>query len=435
MTRNKLKILGIFFLTFVLVLIIGFFILNDKYNKMVQKRTVETETQTIDDLDEEIADEIKKKAKELEGSINILLLGTDDGGYRTDSTILIHYDTYSKSSSMFSIPRDYMVKLSKSAQEKLAYYSPIVKFTEIFAYAKMAKMESPSSYITQIIEEMLGIKINHFILIDLTAFREAVDSVGGIDIYVPQRMRWSDPLQNLNIDLKPGFQHLDGEMAEGLVRFRQGYDGNDYGDFGRMQMQQYFLKAYIKKLFSVESFKNINSIISSLVRLVKTDASLTDSIVILNTVKSADFEKVNSHTLPGSGGMVDGKYYIIPPGGGKLKRYFLETVINDTSPAEKNSKKYQIEVYSSSWDTEVSMKITDKLKEDGYNASFVGVSSSERTINTKIIVPDSEIGFDLKKYFDLSEIISELKPLNENEEKEEKEKVIKIIVGEAQQID
>ena len=44
---------------------------------------------------------------------------------------------------------------------------------------------------------------------------------------VPQRMYYSDPTQDLYIDLQPGLQTLNGEQAMGLVRFRKGYATQD----------------------------------------------------------------------------------------------------------------------------------------------------------------------------------------------------------------
>lgn len=424
---NKKKILKlalIFIVTLSVVLGLGYMYLNEKYQKMYEKRVKTQHDITITDKTK--TDKEKKETEKLmEGSVNVLILGTDDGGYRTDVAMLIHYDTYSKSTSLFSVPRDYMITLSEKAQEQLNYYAPFIKFTEIMAYCKLGEMESPSSYVAQVVEELLDIKIDHFVLVNLDAFRTAVDSIGGVEVYVPQRMRWNDPIQNLNIDLEPGVQVLNGEQAEGLVRFRQGYDRNDYGDYGRMEMQQYFLTAYVKKLLKIENVTKIDELLHQLSEMLTTDASLADALVLLNTARDADFTRVNAHTLPGYDNMIDGKYFYSPPSDLELKRYFLETIISDTSVLDKSSKDIKLEVYSGQYDTTATEKIIEKLQQDGYNTEFMGVDPGPRTLKTKIIVPKLNLGNDLKKYFSISEIVVE-------PDESEEIKSIKIIVGEVQ---
>lgn len=439
--KNKklLKLVLIFVITLSLVLGIGYAYLNSKYSKMYQKRTKEEHDITITDDTKKDDDKLKEDSeKTLEGSINILLLGTDESGARTDTAILVHYDTYSKSTSLFSIPRDYMITLSDKAQEQLNYYAPFIKFTEIMAYLTMAEHESPSSYIAQVVEELLGVKIDHFVLVDLSAFRAAVDSIGGVEAYVPQRMRWNDPIQGLYIDLEPGVQLLNGEQAEGLVRFRQGYDGNSYGDYGRMEVQQYFLTAYVKKLLRVENLAKIDQIIEPLSKLLTTDASLADALLLVNTAKDADFNRINSHTLVGYENMVEGKFFFSPPPPDELKRYFLETIVSDTSLQISDSKSYKIEVYSAQYDTSAAEKSVAALTKDGYQVEFMGVDPGPRSLKSIIKVPEAGLGSDLKKYLDISEVVVDSSLLKDEDSDDDgktdtdKKKKIVIIVGEVQ---
>ena len=79
-------------------------------------------------------------------------------------------------------------------------------------------------------------------LVNLEAFRETVDLVGGVEFDVPQDMYYQDPTQNLHIDLKAGKQLLDGEKAMELVRFRKGYASQD---IQRTKVQQEFLNDMI----------------------------------------------------------------------------------------------------------------------------------------------------------------------------------------------
>lgn len=420
--RGLMKFLLVFLVTLLIVLGAGYAYLDHKFKQGLYQERSKQDYQITDQQKEEDYDALYGKSDE---AINILILGTDDGGYRSDVTMLVHYDPHSKTTSLFSIPRDYRVSLSLQAQQTLNYYAPFIKFTEIFSYCKIAEMESPASYVTQVVEEMLGVKINHFVLVDLSSFREAVDSVGGVEVYIPQAMYWSDPYQDLYINLEPGLQLVDGKKAEQLVRFRQNSDGTGYGDFGRMQMQQYFLTAYAKKLLSLQSIPKIKKIVTPLAEMLTTDASLADALWILNTAKDADFNRVNAHTLPGYDEYINDIYFFSPRADVDIRDYFRKTVMDDAEGFDQNSKEYKIEVYTSTFEQEQkALNLKDKLLQDGYQAEYKGLDQRERILKSLILVPDEKSGGDLKKYLDISEIVIDPYPSDE--------KTISIVIGEVQ---
>jgi LCP family protein required for cell wall assembly len=72
------------------------------------------------------------------------------------------------------------------------------------------------------------------------AFRETIDALGGVEFDVPQNMNYDDPQQGLSIHLKKGYQLLDGDKAEQLVRFRN----YPMGDIDRTKVQFDFLYSF-----------------------------------------------------------------------------------------------------------------------------------------------------------------------------------------------
>ena len=80
-----------------------------------------------------------------------------------------------------------------------------------------------------------------------------LDILGGVELYVPQRMYYSDPEQGLYIDLQEGWQTLDGKNAENFVRFRSGYVQQD---LGRINAQKIFLTALFEKVKASISISN-----------------------------------------------------------------------------------------------------------------------------------------------------------------------------------
>ena len=82
---------------------------------------------------------------------------------------------------------------------------------------------------------MLGFEVDGYVEVNLEAFVEIIDLMGGVTFDVPQRMYYSDPSQNLYIDLYPGEQTLTGDQAIGVVRYRSGYAA---GDIRRTEVQR-----------------------------------------------------------------------------------------------------------------------------------------------------------------------------------------------------
>ena len=92
--------------------------------------------------------------------------------------------------------------------------------------------------------EIIGFQPDGYVLVDLSAFEQLVDTMGGVTFNVPVDMHYSDPSQNLTIDLSAGEQHLNGEQAMQVVRFRSGYAN---ADIGRTEVQRAVLKAAMKQ--------------------------------------------------------------------------------------------------------------------------------------------------------------------------------------------
>ncbi|MCL2355484.1 MAG: LCP family protein, partial [Oscillospiraceae bacterium] len=63
-------------------------------------------------------------------------------------------------------------------------------------------------------EDILGIKIPYYVIVEMDAFIKLVDEIGGVWFYVPMDMKYDDYTQDLHIDLKQGYQLLDGDQAE-----------------------------------------------------------------------------------------------------------------------------------------------------------------------------------------------------------------------------
>lgn len=227
---------------------------------------------------------------------NVMLLAVDAEGYRTDVIILAQYNFETQKVNMLQIPRDTMIETDRWDK----------KINAAYAYDK-------EEGLFDAVKKLLGVKVDKYILVNIDGFRDIIDEIGGVEMYVPINMYYDDPYQNLHIDLKKGHQVLYGKQAEMFVRFRKNNDGTGYpnGDIGRIEAQQEFIKAAIDKMFSIKNVLKIPKMAAIIIRNVKTNFGVTDLSNYIEIAFKMDKDNINIMKMPGKDGYVDGRSYII----------------------------------------------------------------------------------------------------------------------------
>lgn len=211
----------------------------------------------------------------------ILLSGIDNDAGGSDTNILMRFDAVNKTIDLVSLPRDTLMRNG----HKLNY-----------SYAK-----GGTQMLRDEIAALLGIPVDFSVSVDLKGFIELVDQIGGVDFDVPINMDYDDPYQDLHIHFQKGMQHLDGQQAMEVVRFRHNNDGTGYGteDIGRIGTQQAFLKAVAQKLLKAE---NVPAMAEVFLKYVKTDLTLGNLVWLGNeALNMGGMDAVSFHTLPGDG--------------------------------------------------------------------------------------------------------------------------------------
>ena len=240
--------------------------------------------------------------------INVAVLGTDEDGFRSDVNMVVSFNTNTKELHMISVPRDTRVRLTDDMiryLEKEGEYVPNrngvygqCKLTEVHAYAGEGNR---CTFSVAMLENLLDIDIDYYVKFDLTAFKKVVDAVGGVDFYVPMNMYWDmtdtgGPL----INLREGMQHLDGDKAEQLVRFRDGYAQKD---LKRIEVQQEFITALIEKVCSSQTLMSkLDDLVEVVLDCTESDITITEALKYVKYVKDLDPAKITSDTVPGEGG-------------------------------------------------------------------------------------------------------------------------------------
>lgn len=233
------------------------------------------------------------------GGKNILLIGRDNVYGAYDSITVLNIDDKNKVMKLISFPRDTYVDYNDNILNQLKeadlekYNDPsIQKMNAVHAIGiaikykyetgKFGKVTNMNIW-ADLLEEVFDIVIDDYIIIQTSGFREIVDFFGGVEIDVPMYMHYEDPLQNLYIHLEPGLQRLNGEQAEGFVRFRQGYtQEGKYHSIPVTTRQKHtnmFLKAFFEQHVNLSNLGRIDEFMDVVVKNVKTSVNSTSEIL------------------------------------------------------------------------------------------------------------------------------------------------------------
>ena len=262
----------------------------------------------------------------------VMLMGVDeregDVG-RSDTLMIATLDPKKKKAAILSIPRDTRVKIQGHGFDKI---------NAAYAYGGHRLTQST-------VEDLLGVEIEHYVLINVNAFTKIIDAIGGVDINVEKRMYYEDPWDDnggLVIDLYPGQQHMDGNTAITYVRYR-----DEEGDIGRIARQQKFMQAVMDKLTSPAIIPRIPAIISEVVDCIDTDLSVKQMIEFMSALKDAQSRGLQTEMLPGKPMYIGGISYWLPDLS-KLRTTIANTLDVEISSSLRSATEREMLEYESS---------------------------------------------------------------------------------------
>ena len=242
-----------------------------------------------------------KKLENLE-PFTVLIMGVseDISVKLTDTIMVASYNPKTQKATLLSIPRDTFVGTNKS---KATSYD---KINALYQTKTKEKDTSPEKTLDAV-NKITGLNITYYIVVSNNALVQLVDAIGGVEFDVPIDMNYDDSSQDLYIHLDKGYQKLNGEQAEWLVRFRHNNNGTSYpssygdNDLGRMKTQREFLKVVAKQLIQLKNITKIGTFIDIFKENVETNISnwslMKDYIPYMLDFNT---ENIQTETLPGN---------------------------------------------------------------------------------------------------------------------------------------
>ncbi len=221
--------------------------------------------------------------------------------------MLVKLDITDKKINILHIPRDTMLDTNRKAKKVNASY-----------------MLGGIEQFEQDVATLTGFYVNRYVIFDIKGVEKIIDAIGGVYFDVPRNMHYEDPTQNLSIHISKGYQHLNGENAVKLARYRSGYRD---GDIGRIGVQQELLKALAAQALKPENILKLPELVQLISENIETDIDLGNMLWLANQVKDFPLDSIETFLLPGVASMVDGLSYWLP-----YKNELLDLINNEFNP-------------------------------------------------------------------------------------------------------
>ncbi|TXK36099.1 LCP family protein [Nonomuraea sp. C10] len=332
------------------------------------------------------------------GALNVLLVGSDTragdgnaqygqetarladaGGKRTDTIIVLHISPNRDQARLVSFPRDSMVDIPKCKNETTKQEMPPRR-----AMINSAYNDGGVACTMSTLETLTGIRINHFVEVDFSGFKNIVDSLGGIEICLKSGV--ND--KKAKLVLPPGKSLLDGEKALGYVRLRSYGDGSD---IQRIKRQQIFLSKVIAKATSSDLLTDpikLTGFIKSAAASVTMDPDLANNpqklIDIGMSAKDLTAKGVQLTTVPWIPDPEDENRVVWQqPAAGEL----FDSIINDTELPEPTPSatavadkpkvavkpgQVRIQVLNATGEPGRAREVADQLAKEGFQVTGLG---------------------------------------------------------------
>jgi LCP family protein required for cell wall assembly len=340
---------------------------------------------------------------ELSRPVNILVLGVKvltsdlnekperDLGYHAlvnsfhglaDTMLLLRFDPGDDKLTLLSIPRDTKTYIEGHG---------ITKINEANYHGGPALA---ADTVSNLLED---VNIDRYVRVNVQGIEKLIDAFGGINVYVPKDMKYTDHSQHLYINLKEGQRHLNGNQAIQFLRFR--YDG--YGDIGRVQRQQMLMRAVVEQALSPRTVVKIPEILSVIHSYLDTNLTVNELMALSAFAGQKSRSDVKMLMLPGDFNQPqegEPSYWLPNHQGIKemMSQHFqvgadFYNDYNGDNYQNIDATKLKIAIQDSTDNPEAAQAMLKHLQELGYRRAFISQRSyTQPLMNTKIVAQNGD---------------------------------------------
>ena len=353
----------------------------------------------------EVAPEGTKAGPCVDQTCNYLLLGSDSraglspeqqtqfgtdeslgGANRADTIMLVHTDPRLQKAIVLSFPRDLWVAIPGRGHDR------------INTAFEGGLGHGGAQLVAQTVANLTGLKIHHYLYVDLEGFRRTVNTLGGVDMCIPaynvntpgdltgtapngdpilvhydEVGHIADPNSGLNI--KPGCQRLDGDQALAYVRARH-LPCDHIPDFARIGRQQQFLRAVVNQMLQPGMVVKAPALVGPVLGNLRRDAKLlpSDLVYLVGQLRGLSTGAVEFRTVPGFAAQEGTKAVLrMDPSANEIFRAIKQrhpignvgTTLVNTPPSEANTEVAIVDANSRG----TASKVEDVLNDAGFDVS------------------------------------------------------------------
>jgi len=406
-TRNKLRFFGKFFIFTLIFAIVGLTMFSSKGSGTGQKKEGLNWLNNFSLVGQlrQLAESSDRKLKgEERDRINILLLGiggkNHDGGFLTDTMMIVSVQPSTKKVAMVSIPRDLTVPIEGMGWRKI---------NSVSAYAEKENPGSGGLAASQSVSQIFNLPIDYYLRVDFEGFSKIIDELGGVDITVDNLLDdYRYPILGSednpdfysryeHLHVEPGLQHMNGSLALKFARSRHGV-GVEGNDFARAKRQQKIIEGVKDKLFSMNVlFKPtlITNIINTYQEHVSTNLQIWELVKLWGLVKETKKDQIINKVLDNSAsGLLvdrrgeDGAYILTPRSGDFSQIQYLISSIFGNAPSEVKKEildeQATVELRNGTWINGLANKASTDLESYGFTIAGIG-NASQRNFQKSVI--------------------------------------------------
>jgi LCP family protein required for cell wall assembly len=230
--------------------------------------------------------------------LNILLLGGDAGpgraGLRTDTMIVASVDPISGESALFGVPRSFGgIRFTNGSPV------PVRRLNHVYGWGSghpeaFGGIDPGASAVVDAVQHIIGLELDHFVLVDLTGFAEMIDALGGVRLLVSEPVDGPlyDPVGGgyRMVRIEAGSQHLDGAHALAYARARYGSS-----DYARMTRQRCILTSLAGQSDPLELLTRLSEVLGVVEQNLSTDIpveTLPELVRLLLNIRAGEIRVV-----------------------------------------------------------------------------------------------------------------------------------------------